>query len=64
MRDETIGEAAAAAREAEENEERILEGLGHPKGTLAVVGVYMALFVAGWILFYYFLFLPRGAPQL
>ena len=60
MNDETIGELD----ENEENEERILAGLGHPKGTLAVVGVYMALFIVGWILFYYFLFLPRGAPQL
>jgi hypothetical protein len=60
MLEESLGETA----EAEKTEERILAELGHPKGTLAVVGVYMALFIAGWILFYYFLFLPRGAPQL
>lgn len=60
MRDESIGENS----EAEKTEDQILAELGHPKGTLAVVGVYMALFIVGWILMYYFLFLPRGAPQL
>ncbi|MFQ5530659.1 MAG: cytochrome c oxidase subunit 2A [Gemmatimonadota bacterium] len=33
---------------------------GHPKGTLAIVGVYGALFVVGWLVLYFFVFLPRG----
>ena len=32
----------------------------HPKGTLAIVGVYGLLFLIGWLLFYFFVFLPRG----
>jgi hypothetical protein len=32
----------------------------HPKGTLAIVGVYGLLFVIGWLLVYFFVFLPRG----
>ena len=32
----------------------------HPRGTLAVVGIYGLLFLLGWLAFYYFLFAPRG----
>lgn len=45
------------------DDEAPLEGLGHPKGTLAIVLVYGALFAAGWIALYLFTFLPRGAPH-
>ncbi len=34
---------------------------GHPKGTLAVVGVYGLLFVLGWLIMYFAVFVPRGA---
>ena len=44
-------------------EEIDLEALGHPKGTLAIVGLYGALFALGWILLWLLVFLPRGAPQ-
>jgi hypothetical protein len=37
--------------------------LGHPKGTLAVVGLYALLFALGWLALYWFVFLPRGTPQ-
>ncbi len=47
-----------------QSEDEILAEMGHPRGTLAVLGVYMALFIVGWILMYFFLFIPRGAPQL
>ncbi len=33
----------------------------HPKGTLAIVGLYGLLFVVGWLAFFFFLYLPRGA---
>lgn len=33
----------------------------HPKGTLAIVGVYGLLFVLGWLVIYFFVFIPRGA---
>lgn len=32
----------------------------HPRGTLAIVGVYGLLFLIGWLLVYFFVFLPRG----
>lgn len=32
----------------------------HPKGTLAIVAIYGALFVLGWLVLYFFVFVPRG----
>ena len=40
-----------------------LPDVGHPKGTLAVVGLYALLFALGWLALYWFVFLPRGTPQ-
>lgn len=40
-----------------------LEELGHPRGTLAIVLIYGALFALGWCLLYFVEFIPRGAPQ-
>ncbi len=34
---------------------------GHPKGTLAIVGVYGLLFALGWLVLYFLVFVPRGA---
>lgn len=34
---------------------------GHPRGTLAIVGVYGLLFAIGWLVLYFFVFVPRGA---
>ncbi len=37
-------------------------GLGkHPRGTLALVGLYGLVFVVGWLLFFFLIYLPRGA---
>ena len=33
----------------------------HPIGTLAIVGAYGVLFALGWLLVYFFIYLPRGA---
>jgi hypothetical protein len=33
----------------------------HPRGTLALVGLYGLLFVVGWLLFFLLIYLPRGA---
>lgn len=33
---------------------------GHPKGTLAIVGIYGLLFALGWLILYFGVFLPRG----
>lgn len=33
---------------------------GHPRGTLAIVGIYGLLFVVGWLFIYFGVFLPRG----
>ncbi|MEM7483142.1 MAG: hypothetical protein AAF481_18405 [Acidobacteriota bacterium] len=36
--------------------------VGHPKGTLVIVGIYGLLFALGWAALYLWQFLPRGAP--
>lgn len=46
-----------------ENETVDLDEIGHPKGTLAIVALYAALFIAGWILLFATQFVPRGTPQ-
>lgn len=33
----------------------------HPRGTLAIVGLYGVLFALGWLVFFFFIYLPRGA---
>jgi hypothetical protein len=35
----------------------------HPRGTLAIVIVFGALFALGWFAMYVWLFLGRGAPH-
>lgn len=32
----------------------------HPRGTLAIVGLYVLLFALGWLALYLFAFVPRG----
>jgi len=45
------------------SEKEMLEAIGHPKGTLAIVLLYALLFAAGWVCLYFFQFVPRGLPQ-
>ncbi len=33
----------------------------HPRGTLAIVGLYGLLFLVGWLALLFFVYLPRGA---
>ena len=33
----------------------------HPVGTLAIVGIFGVLFVLGWLAFFFFVYVPRGA---
>ena len=40
------------------------EDFGHPRGTLAIVGAFGLLFLLGWLIFYVYLFMQRGAPTL
>ena len=40
-----------------------LDKIGHPKGTLAIVLIYAALFAVGWAFLYFVEFVPRGAPH-
>ena len=40
-----------------------LETLVHPRGTLAIVSIFGALFVLGWFAMYVWQFLQRGAPH-
>lgn len=46
-----------------EGQDDLIEKIGHPKGTLAVLALYMLLFVVGWVGLYFFLFLSRGATS-
>ncbi len=32
----------------------------HPRGTLALVGLFGVVFLLGWLAFYFFVFVPRG----
>jgi hypothetical protein len=43
--------------------EDALRDLGHPRGTLAIVLIFGALFFFGWLAMYVFMFLERGAPH-
>jgi hypothetical protein len=45
-----------------ENEPVSPEKLGHPIGTLIIVGLYGLFFALAWLGIYLFEFLPRGAP--
>ncbi len=47
----------------EVSEELPEAAMEHPKGTLAIVLIYAALFALGWIALYFGEFIPRGAPQ-
>lgn len=40
--------------------EESVDVAGHPKGTLAIVGIYGLLFVVGWLFIYFGVFVPRG----
>ena len=45
------------------NDDVDLDRIGHPKGTLAILILYMMLFVLGWLGLYFLTFLPRGTPD-
>lgn len=45
------------------NRENNEEDFGHPRGTLAIVIIFGALFLFGWLGMYFFMFLQRGAPH-
>ena len=36
---------------------------GHPRGTLAVVAIFGALFAIGWFAMYFWMFMARGTPH-
>ena len=36
---------------------------GHPRGTLAVIAVYGLLFLVGWLVIYFLVYVPRGPVQ-
>ncbi|MEM9597400.1 MAG: hypothetical protein AAGD06_24235 [Acidobacteriota bacterium] len=47
-----------------DSEDDLMERIGHPKGTLAIVAIYGLLFILGWVGLYVFEFLARGTPHL
>jgi Cytochrome c oxidase subunit IIa family len=46
-----------------DEDRRIEEEFGHPRGTLAIVIVFGTLFLLGWLGMYFYMFLQRGAPH-
>jgi len=44
-------------------DEKQVEEFGHPRGTLAIVFIFGALFLLGWLAMYVGIFLKRGAPH-
>jgi hypothetical protein len=40
-----------------------IDDLGHPRGTLAIVLIFGALFAVGWFAFYLLRFMERGVPH-
>jgi hypothetical protein len=53
-----LPEHGAAPISADAAAEALKDG---PKGALLVAGIAVALLLAGWLAFYFLLFLPRGA---
>jgi hypothetical protein len=53
-----LPEHVAAPISADAAAEALRDG---PKGALLVAGISVALLLAGWLAFYFLLFLPRGA---
>jgi hypothetical protein len=37
--------------------------VGHPRGTLAIVLMFAALFALGWFAMFFYQFMGRGAPH-
>jgi hypothetical protein len=52
-----LPEHVAAPMSADAAAEALKDG---PKGALLVAGIAVALLLAGWLAFYFLLFLPRG----
>lgn len=40
-----------------------IDDIGHPRGTLAIVLIFGALFAVGWFAFYLLRFMERGVPH-
>ena len=45
------------------DETAVLQIIGHPRGTLAIVIVFGVLFALAWFATYVLVFLGRGAPH-
>ena len=43
--------------------DEVLQDVGHPRGTLAIVIVFGLLFALAWLATYLFVFIERGAPH-
>jgi len=46
----------------ESSESPLPAELEHPRGTLAIVIIFGALFALGWLAMFFLRFLPAGAP--
>ena len=41
----------------------VAERVGHPRGTLAIVLIFAAIFAIGWFTMFLFRFMEQGAPH-
>jgi hypothetical protein len=55
--------SAANDRQPPSAPDRIAETVGHPRGTLAIVLVFAALFALGWFAMFFSRFMGQGAPH-
>lgn len=58
-----MAEEPATEVDRSASDEVDLDKIGHPKGTLAIVLIYAALFALGWAFLYFVEFVPRGTPH-
>jgi hypothetical protein len=45
------------------HDDDVIAGVGHPRGTLAIVLIFGLLFAAGWFAFFLLRFMEQGAPH-
>jgi hypothetical protein len=54
---------APADGSSTQDEDDVIDKVGHPKGTLVIVLIFGLLFAAGWFAFFLLRFMEQGAPH-
>ena len=61
--DDRIARMTPTARVPPPDADDVIDKVGHPKGTLAIVLIFGLLFAAGWFAFFLLRFVEQGAPH-